>query len=159
MRQRSHSGIPIIPIIRLTSHLDTFPRTLLSSVGEWICSHGHMCISAACDIIPMHSSHVETVVRLSRKTPDDRIDIDLHLDEVDTTASEAKATYEKIKEYVLRTHGLNVSTLYISQIKRKLGLEVGKSYNQAKSDKAKVPHCPKDKENAIVDALKYYRMV
>ena len=105
------------------------------------------------------SFHVETVVRLSRKIPDDRIDIDLHLDEVDTTSSEAKATYEEIKEYVLRTHGLNVSTLYISQVKRKLGLEVGKSYHQAKSDNAKVPHCPKDKENAIVDALKYYKMV
>lgn len=111
------------------------------------------------DIIPMHLSHVETVVRLSRKMPDDRIDIDLHLDEVDTTSAEAKATYEKIKEYVLRTHGLNVSTLYISQVKRKLGLEVGKSYNQAKSDNTKVQHCPKDKENAIVDALKYYKMV
>ena len=118
-----------------------------------------MCISAACDIISMHSSHVETVVRLSRKMPDDRIDIDLHLDEVDTTSAEAKATYEEIKEYVLRTHGLNVSTLYISQVKRKLGLEVGKCYNQAKSDNAKIPHCPKDKENAIVEALKYFKMV
>ena len=105
------------------------------------------------------TGHVETVVRLSRKMPDDRIDIDLHLDEVDTTSAEAKATYEEIKEYILRTHGLNVSTLYISQVKRKLGLEVGKSYNQAKSDNAKVPHCPKDKENAIVDALKYFKMV
>lgn len=105
------------------------------------------------------TGHVETVVRLSRKMPDDRIDIDLHLDEVDTTSAEAKATYEEIKEYVLRMHGLNVSTLYISQVKRKLGLEVGKSYHQAKSDHAKVPHCPKDKENAIVDALKYFKMV
>ena len=74
--------------------------------------------------------------------PDDRIDIVLHFDEVDTTAAEAKATYEEIKEYVLR----------------KLGLEVGKSYNQAKSDNTKVPHCPKDKENTIVDALKYFKM-
>lgn len=79
---------------------------------------------------------------MSRKMPDDRIDIDLHLDEVDTTAAEAKATYEEIKEYVLR----------------KLGLEVGKSYNQAKSDNTKVPHCPKDKENTIVYALKYFKM-
>ena len=108
LRQRNLSGIPII---RRRSPIDMFPRTLLSSVGLWICSHGHLCIFAACDIIPMHSSHVETVVRLSRKMPDDRIDIDLHLDEVDTTSAEAKATYEEIKEYVLRTHGLNVSTL------------------------------------------------
>ena len=61
---------------------------------------------------------------------------------------------------MLRTHGLNVSTLYISQVKRKkLGLEVGKCYNQAKSDNAKIPHCPKDKENAIGEALKYFKMV
>ena len=60
---------------------------------------------------------------------------------------------------MLWTHGLNVSTLYISQVKRKLGLEVGKSHHQAKSDNAKVPHCPKDKENAIVDALKYFKMI
>lgn len=110
------------------------------------------------DMLP-RMAHVETVVYLSRKNPDDRIEIDLSLDELDITTAESKATYEEIKDYVLKNHGMKVSSLYISQVKRKLGLEVGTNYNLPKSEIARVPHCPLDKEKAITEALKYFRMI
>lgn len=69
-----------------------------------------------------HSTHVETVALLSQQKPNDRIDVDLDLDELDATSTEMKATYAEIKDYVLKEHGLKVSSLYISQIKRKCGL-------------------------------------
>ncbi|PYG86768.1 23S rRNA (uracil1939-C5)-methyltransferase [Ruminiclostridium sufflavum DSM 19573] len=96
---------------------------------------------------------------MSRKNPDDRIEIDLNLDELDITASESKATYEEIKDHVENNHGLKVSSLYISQVKRKLGLEVGQSYNLPKSEDARVPNCPVEKEQAITDALKHFMMI
>ena len=73
--------------------------------------------------------HVETVVLLSQQKPDDTIEIDLDLDELDATSAETKATYQEIKDYVLKEFGLKVSNLYISQIKRKCGIEVGENYN------------------------------
>ena len=73
--------------------------------------------------------HVETVVLLSQQKPDDTIEIDLDLDELDATSAELKATYQEIKDYVLKEFGLKVSNLYISQIKRKCGIEVGENYN------------------------------
>ena len=73
--------------------------------------------------------HVETVVLLSQQKPDDTIEIDLDLDELDVTSAELKATYQEIKDYVLKEFGLKVSNLYISQIKRKCGIEVGENYN------------------------------
>lgn len=103
--------------------------------------------------------HVETVILLSRKTPDDRIEVDLKLDELDATSAEMKATYEEIKEYVLKETGLKVSSLYISQIKRKCGLEVGENYNLSKNENARVPQCPNDKEKAIRAALKHFAMI
>lgn len=105
------------------------------------------------------STHVETVVLLSRKTPDDTIEVDLDLDELDITAAESKATYQEIKDYVLKEFGLKVSSLYISQVKRKCGIEVGENYNLPKSENARVPQCPKEKEDAIKAALKYFAMI
>ena len=105
------------------------------------------------------TDHVETVVLLSRKTPDDHIEVDLDLDELDATSAETKATYEEIKDYVLKETGLKVSSLYISQIKRKCGLEVGDNYNLAKNENARVPQCPQDKEKAIRAALKHFAMI
>ena len=106
-----------------------------------------------------HSSHVETVVLLSQQKPDDTIEIDLDLDELDATSAELKATYQEIKDYVLKEFGLKVSSLYISQVKRKCGIEVGENYNLPKSENARVPQCPKEKEDAIKAALKYYAMI
>ena len=103
--------------------------------------------------------HVETVVLLSQQKPDDTIEIDLDLDELDATSAELKATYQEIKDYVLKESGLKVSSLYISQVKRKCGIEVGENYNLSKSENARVPQCPKEKEDAIKAALKYYAMI
>ena len=134
-----------------------------------------------------HTVHVETVVLLSQhrdkstclderssrqiemqasrlasllaQKPDDTIEIDLDLDDLDATSAELKATYQEIKDYVLKEFGLKVSSLYISQVKRKCGIEVGENYNLPKSENARVPQCPKEKEDAIKAALKYYAMI
>ena len=104
-------------------------------------------------------STLETVVLLSQQKPDDTIEIDLDLDELDATTAETKATYEEIKAYVWDKHHLKVSSLYISQVKRKCGLEVGQNYNLSKSENPKVPKCPPEKEAAIMDALKHFQMI
>ena len=110
------------------------------------------------DMFPA-TEHVETVVLLSRKTPDDTIEVDLDLDELDITAAESKATYQEIKDYVLKEFGLKVSTLYISQIKRKCGIDVGEHYNISQKENQKVPQCPKEKEDAIRAALEHFAMI
>ena len=110
------------------------------------------------DMFP-RTVHVETVVLLSQQKPDDTIEIDLDLDELDATSAELKATYQEIKDYVLKEFGLKVSNLYISQVKRKCGIEVGENYNLPKSENARVPQCPKEKEDAIKAALKYFAMI
>ena len=114
--------------------------------------------ACAVDMFP-GTVHVETVVLLSQQKPDDTIEIDLDLDELDATSAELKATYQEIKDYVLKEFGLKVSSLYISQVKRKCGIEVGENYNLPKSENARVPQCPKEKEDAIKAALKYYAMI
>ncbi|RGF52887.1 23S rRNA (uracil(1939)-C(5))-methyltransferase RlmD [Eubacterium sp. AF36-5BH] len=114
--------------------------------------------ACAVDMFP-NTVHVETVVLLSQQKPDDTIEIDLDLDELDATSAETKATYQEIKDYVLKEFGLKVSNLYISQIKRKCGIEVGENYNLPKTENPKVPQCPKEKEDAIKAALKYFAMI
>lgn len=109
------------------------------------------------DMFP-YTAHVETVVLLVRKNPDTHIDIKLDLSELDVTAAETKATYQEIKDYVLEKHGLKVSTLYISQVKAKCGLIERECYNKGEG-KSRVPQCPKEKEDAIMDALKNFKMV
>ena len=103
--------------------------------------------------------HVETVCLLSKLHAKQHIEIDLSMDELNLTAAESKATYDEIKAYVLEKYGLKVSSLYISQVKRKCGLDVGQNYNLPKKEDAKVPHCPPDKEKAIKEALKHFGMI
>jgi 23S rRNA (uracil1939-C5)-methyltransferase len=105
------------------------------------------------------SVHVETVALLSQQKPDDRIEVEIELDELDLTSAESKATYAEIKDYVLKEYGLKVSNLYISQVKRKCGIEVGENYNLPKSEDSRQPQCPVEKEKAIRDALEYFRMI
>ena len=93
-----------------------------------------------------HTVHVETVVLLSQQKPDDVIEVEIELDELDLTSAESKATYKEIQEYVLKEHGLKVSNLYISQVKRKCGIEVGENYNLPKSEDSRQPQCPEEKE-------------
>ena len=126
---------------------------------KYLCANGYeikMCRGV--DQFPQ-SVHVETVVLLSQQKPDDTIEIDLDLDALDATSAELKATYQEIKDYVLKEFGLKVSSLYISQVKRKCGIEVGENYNLPKSENARVPQCPKEKEDAIKAALKYFAMI
>ena len=103
--------------------------------------------------------HVETVVLLSQRKADDYVEVELELDELDVTSAESKATYAEIKDYVLKEHGLKVSNLYISQVKRKCGIEVGENYNLPKSEESKQPQCPVEKEKGIKDALKHFGMI
>ena len=110
------------------------------------------------DMFPM-TKHIETVVLLSQQKPDDVIEVEIELDELDLTSAESKATYAEIKDYVLKEHGLKVSNLYISQVKRKCGIEVGENYNLPKSEDSRQPQCPEEKEKAIKDALEHFGMV
>ena len=103
----------------------------------------------------------ETVVLLPqlKQKPDDYIDVTIELDNVDITSAETKATYDEIKKYVAEHNaGMKVSNLYISQVKRKCGIEVGKNYNLPKDEDSRQPQCPEDKESAIVEALKHFKM-
>ncbi len=110
------------------------------------------------DLFP-RTAHVETVCLLSKLHADQHIEVELNLDEMDLTTAESKATYDEIKEYVLENTGLKVSQLYIAQIKRRYGIIERVNYNLPKSDNAKVPNCPPDKEAAIVEALRHFGMI
>ena len=104
---------------------------------------------------------VETVVLLSqlKQKPDDYINVTIELDDMDITSAETKATYDEIKKYVAEHNaGMKVSNLYISQVKRKCGIEVGKNYNLPKNEDSRRPQCPEDTESAIVEALKHFKM-
>ena len=107
----------------------------------------------------LNENTVETVVLLSKLNTKQHIEVELNLDELDLTAAESKATYDEIKAYVLEKYGLKVSSLYISQVKRKCGLDVGQNYNLSKKEDAKVPQCPPEKEAAIVETLKHFHMI
>ena len=110
------------------------------------------------DLFP-RTGHCETVVLLSKLNAKQHIEVELNLDELDLTSAESKATYDEIKAYVLEKYGLKVSSLYISQVKRKCGLDVGQNYNLSKKEDAKVPQCPPEKEAAIMEALKHFQMI
>ena len=98
-----------------------------------------------------------TVVLLSQRKPDDYVEMEL--DELDVTSVESNVTYAEIKDYVFKTHGLKVSNLYISQVKRKCGIEVGENYNLPKSEDSRQPQCPVEKEKAIKEALEHFGMI
>ena len=114
--------------------------------------------ACAVDMFP-RADHIETVCLLSKLQSKEHIEIEVKMDELDLTSAESKATYDEIKAYVLEKHGLKVSSLYISQVKRKCGLDVGQNYNLSKKEDAKVPQCPPEKEAAIMDALKHFQMI
>ena len=106
------------------------------------------------------SVHVESVVLLSQQKADDYLEVEIDLDELDATSAETKATYEEIKKYVAEHNdGMKVSNLYIAQVKKKCGIELGQNFNLPKSENAKQPQCPKEKEDAIVEALKAFQMI
>jgi 23S rRNA (uracil1939-C5)-methyltransferase len=111
------------------------------------------------DQFPM-TCHVETVVLLSKGEVDSKkIRVEFSLEDMDMSEFQDGATYTQIKDYVLEHSGLKVSNLYISQIKRKCGIEVGKNYNLPKSEDSRQPMCPPEKEKAIREAFKYFGMI
>ena len=115
--------------------------------------------AVAVDMFP-RTAHVETVVLLSKGEVDSKkIRVEFSLEDMDMSEFQDGATYPQIKEYVLEHTGLKVSNLYISQIKRKCGIGVGKNYNLPKSEDSKQPQCPPEKEKAIREAFKYFGMI
>ncbi len=113
----------------------------------------------AVDQFPM-TGHVETVVLLSKGEVDSKkIRVEFSLEDMDMSEFQDGATYTQIKDYVLEHSGLKVSNLYISQIKRKCGIGVGKNYNLPKSEDSRQPLCPPEKEKAIREAFKYFGMI
>jgi len=87
------------------------------------------------------------------------IEVDVSMEELDVTAAESKATYNEIRKYVWEHHQLKVSNLYIAQVKQKYGIIERENYNKPKSENAKQPKCPKEKEDAIVKALRHFQMI
>ena len=106
-----------------------------------------------------HTVHVETICLLSKLNAKQHIEINLDMDELDLTDAEKKATYQEIKDYVLEHSGLKVSSLYIAQVKQKCGIIERENYNKPKSEDAKQPQCPPDKEKAIKEALTHFGMI
>lgn len=135
------------------------PETLARDV-RYMKKLGYRAVEAwPVDMFP-ETDHVETVVLLSKGEVDSKkIRVEFSLEDMDMSEFQDGATYTQIKEYVLEHSGLKVSNLYISQIKRKCGIEVGKNYNLPKSDDSRQPQCPPEKEEAIREAFKYFGMI
>ena len=134
------------------------PSTLARDL-KYLDERGYKCREIQpVDMFP-HSVHIETVALLSKLDVDKHIDVEIKLDELDLTSAESKATYAQIKEYVLEKFGLKVSTLYIAQIKKKCGIEMREHYNKSKKDNQAIPQCTPEKEEAIMDALRHFKMI
>ena len=134
------------------------PATLGRDV-KLLSHRGYQAVrAAAVDLFP-GTAHVETVCLLSKLKSKEHIEIEVKMDELDLTSAESKATYEEIKAYVLEHTGLKVSHLYIAQVKQKYGIIERENYNKPKSEDAKQPQCPLEKERAITEALKHFGMI
>ena len=136
--------------------MDIFPQTARTRKRLWTCSFKR---ENSKDILHIQTSHVETVVQLVRKKPDTYIDITVDMDELDLTSSEAKATYDEIKDYIFDKHCVKVSSLYIAQIKQKHGIIERDCYNNSKKDNTKQPQCPPEKVKLIEEALRHFKMI
>ncbi len=108
-----------------------------------------------------NDNHVESIVLLSKLKSNKlkHLNVKLEMDELDLTTAESKATYEEIKDCVLKQSGLKVSNLYIAQVKQKCGIIERANYNLPKSENSRQPKCSPEKEAAIKEALKHFRMI
>lgn len=129
--------------------------------GQWLKSIKFKLpiIAKDMDLSLDNDTHVETCALLSKLQGKEHIEIEVRMDEMDLTSAESKTTYNAIKEYVMEHTGLNVSYLYIAQIKQKYGIIERENYNKPKSANSRQPHCPLAKEQAITDALQHFKMI
>ena len=134
------------------------PATLARDVARFAPLGYRPVRACAVDLFP-GTAHVETVCLLSKLQSKEHIEIEVKMDDLDLTAAESKATYEEIREYVLEHTGLKVSYLYIAQVKQKHGIIERENYNKPKSEDARQPQCPPDKERAITEALQHFGMI
>ena len=134
------------------------PATLARDVARFAPLGYRPVRACAVDLFP-GTAHVETVCLLSKLQSKEHIEIEVKMDELDLTSAESKATYEEIKAYVLEHTGLKVSYLYIAQVKQKYGIIERENYNKPKSENAKQPQCPPEKEKAITEALRHFGMI
>ena len=135
------------------------PATLARDVKLFAQSGYEAVRAAAVDMFP-GTANIETVVLLSKGEVDSKkIRVEFSLEDMDMSEFQDGATYAQLKDYVLEHSGLKVSNLYISQIKRKCGIGVGKNYNLQKSEDSRQPQCPPEKEKAIREAFKYFGMI
>ena len=134
------------------------PATLARDVARFAPLGYRPVRACAVDLFP-GTAHVETVCLLSKLQSKEHIEIEVKMDEMDLTSAESKATYEEIKAYVLEHTGLKVSYLYIAQVKQKYGIIERENYNKPKSENAKQPQCPPEKEKAITEALRHFGMI
>ena len=127
---------------------------------KWLGERGYEVKKVkACDMFP-GTVHVETVVLLSNGEVDSKkIRVEFSLEDMDLSEFKGKATYEQVKAYVLEHTGLKVSSLYIAQIKKKCGLDVGENFNLPKSENARQPQCTPEKEEAIMQAFKHFGII
>jgi len=110
------------------------------------------------DLFP-RTKHCEAVLLLTKLNVDRHVEVEVSMDELDVTAAESKATYDQIRDYVWEHHQLKVSNLYIAQVKEKCGIKKRENYNKPKSNYNRQPRCPSEKETAIRDALKFYKII
>lgn len=96
---------------------------------------------------------------MSQRKSDTTIDVDLDISELEVSSAETKATYDEIQSYVLEKHGLNVSRLYIAQVKSECGMVKRANYNLSRTENPKVLHCPDHKREAIKDAFRHFQMI
>ena len=141
-------------IVYVSCNPETLARDLKLFDGE-----GYKAVKACPVDMFCFTEHVETCVLLSKLSEAPKLQVNIKMSELDLTASEAKATYEEIQEYVMSATGLHVTNLNIAQTKRKYGIIERQNYNLPKSEDSRQPNCPPEKEIAIVDALKHFKMI
>ena len=144
----------------LISEIQIYPERQPN--GQWLKSIKFRLpiVESDIDLCLDNESHTECVIALSKGEIDSKkVRVEFSLEGMDTSGLQKGATYPEIKARVLEQTGLKVSSLYISQVKQKCGLEVRENHHKAKSENTKQPQCPKEKEDAIVEALKYFQMI
>lgn len=134
------------------------PTSLVRDLETFL-GNGYEVDKACCvDMFPS-TGNIETVCLLSKLNVKHHIEVEINLDEMDLTKAESKATYEEIKEYVLEHSGLKVSNLYIAQVKRKCGIIERVNYDLPRAENSRQPKCPPEKEDTILEALRYFKMI